>query len=64
MSVVVDCAGWNVWLGYFFSILFSFSNNYLGNRFWVFKTYREVNENCWQKFKAVELSGWTAFLYG
>ena len=37
MSAVVDYAGWNVWLGYFFSILFSFSNNYLGNRFWVFK---------------------------
>ena len=37
MSLVVDYAGWNVWLGYFFSILFSFSNNYIGNRYWVFK---------------------------
>lgn len=31
-----------VWVGYFLSILFSFSSNYLGNRFWVFR--REVGE--------------------
>ena len=37
MSIVVKRLGWDVWLGYFFSILFSFSNNYIGNRFWVFK---------------------------
>ena len=27
----------NEWICYFLSILFSFSINYLGNRFWVFK---------------------------
>lgn len=29
--------GLPVWAGYFLSILFSFSTNYIGNKFWVFR---------------------------
>lgn len=64
MSAVVDYAGWNVWLGYFFSYCFPFPITILEIGFGFLKTYREVNENCWQKFKAVELSGWMVSLYG
>lgn len=41
MYVINDCLGWPVWAGYFLSILFSFSCNFLGNRFWVFREEAE-----------------------
>ena len=37
MYLIGDVLGWHIWIAYFGSILFSFSSNFLGNRFWVFR---------------------------
>lgn len=37
MYVFSDVLGISVWISYFLSVIFSFSANYTGNRFWVFK---------------------------
>ena len=37
MYLATDVLGMPVWVAYFLSIVFSFSNNYLGNRFGVFR---------------------------
>ena len=37
MYVFNDLLGLPVWAGYFLSILFSFSTNFIGNKFWVFR---------------------------
>lgn len=37
MAVFNDVCGLPVWVGYFLSIVFSFTTNFLGNRFWVFR---------------------------
>lgn len=36
MAFFRDVAGFTVWQVYFLSFAFSFSTNYVGNRFWVF----------------------------
>ncbi len=36
MYIFNDVLGLPVWAGYFLSIIFSFTTNFLGNRFWVF----------------------------
>lgn len=41
MAVFNSILGWGVWIGYFVSILFSFSINFLGSRFWVFRDCRK-----------------------
>lgn len=46
MYVFNDVCGLPVWAGYFLSILFSFSTNFLGNRFWVFKNVRGGETKC------------------
>ena len=40
MYVFNDVLGTPVWVGYFLSIFFSFSSNFIGNNFWVFKENR------------------------
>lgn len=37
MYIMNDVFSLPVWIAYFVSILFSFSTNFLGNRFWVFR---------------------------
>lgn len=39
MYLFNEILGLPVWMGYFLSIIFSFSTNFLGNRFWVFRKH-------------------------
>ena len=41
MHIFGNLLGLHMWICYFLSIVFSFSVNYLGNRFWVFKGEKE-----------------------
>ena len=40
MYLFSDLLSVGVWISYFLSILFSFSSNYLGNKFWVFRHHK------------------------
>ena len=42
MHIFGNVLGVNMWICYFLSIVFSFSVNYLGNRFWVFKEDKDA----------------------
>lgn len=43
MYLFSDMLAQPVWASYFLSIIFSFSTNYIGNRFWVFKGLKKDN---------------------